>query len=353
MSTLNRRDFLSSAAASAALGTFASTTFGLDDRPGIDGPIAISSANGLRATAKAVEMVSQGADTLDAVIAGVNIVEEDPNDMSVGYGGLPNEEGIVELDSCVMHGPTCEAGAVAALRNIKTPSRVARLVMQRTDHVMIVGEGALRFARAHGMKEANLLTDKARAAWLRWKENLSETDDWVPKERSGFVDARSDVAGKLPFTYGTITCSVLAPNGQMSGVTTTSGLSYKIPGRIGDSPIIGAGLYVDNEVGASGATGRGEAVIKICGSHTVVEAMRQGMSPEQACLHAIKKIVKTTKIKRLLRKDGRPNFDVKMYALSRDGRFGAASIWSGAKFAVYEGGRNRLENGAHLYTRDS
>ncbi len=352
MSTLNRRDFLSSAAASAALGTLTSATFGIDDTPVINGPIAISSANGLRATAKAVELVSQGADTLDAVIAGVNIVEEDPNDMSVGYGGLPNEDGIVELDSCVMHGPTCEAGAVAAIRNIKTPSRVARLVMQRTDHVMIVGEGALRFARAHGLEETNLLTDKARAAWLQWKEGHSDTDDWVPVEKSGFEDARSDVTSKLPFTYGTITCFVLAPNGQMSGVTTTSGLSYKIPGRIGDSPIIGAGLFVDNEVGAAGATGRGEAVIKICGSHAVVEAMRHGMSPEQACLHAIKRIANTTKIKRLRRKDGKPNFDVKMYALSKDGQFGAASIWSGAKFAVYEGGRNRLENCAHLYTRD-
>ncbi len=353
MGTLNRRDFLSSAAASAALGTLVSSTFGIQDSPAIDGPIAISSANGLRATAKAVEMVSQGADTLDAVIAGVNIVEEDPNDMSVGYGGLPNEEGIVELDSCVMHGPTCEAGAVAAIRNIKTPSRVAQLVMQRTDHVMIVGEGALRFARAHGFAETNLLTDKARKAWLRWKEQHSDSDDWIPAEKSGFGDSRSDVASKLPFTYGTITCSVLAPNGQMSGVTTTSGLSYKIPGRIGDSPIIGAGLFVDNEVGAAGATGRGEAVIKICGSHTVVEAMRHGMSPEEACLHAIKQIAKTTKIKRLRRKDGKPNFDVKMYALSKEGQFGAASIWSGAKFAVYEGGRNRLEDCAHLYTRDS
>ncbi len=353
MATLNRRDFISSAAVSAALGTLTPTSFGIDEEGTIDGPIAISSANGLRATAKAVDLVKQGADTLDAVIAGVNIVEEDPEDMSVGYGGIPNEDGIVELDSCVMHGPTCEAGAVAALRNIKTPSRVAQLVMQRTDHVMLVGEGALRFARAHGLKETNLLTDKARQAWLRWKENLSDTDDWVPASQSGFGDARSDATTNIPFTYGTITCSILAPNGQMSGVTTTSGLSYKIPGRIGDSPIIGAGLFVDNEVGAAGATGRGEAVIKICGSHTVVEAMRHGISPQQACLHAIKRIDQTTKIARLRRKDGRPNFDVKMYALSKDGRFGAASIWSGGKFAVYEGGRNRLEDCAFLYERNS
>ncbi len=318
--------------------------------PRASGPVVVSSGNGLRATQKAAEMIAAGADTLDAVVAGVSIVEEDPADNSVGYGGLPNEDGVVELDSSVMHGPTCRAGAVAALRNIKTPSLVARLVMQRTDHVLLVGEGALRFARAHGFVECDLLTDESRKAWLDWKERHSEDDDWIPPEVPD-PNKRSDARRGFAFTYGTINCLGLNSAGDISGVTTTSGLSYKIPGRVGDSPIIGAGLFVDNTVGAAGSTGRGEAVLKICGSHTVVEGMRQGMAPVEACLNALNRIVATTTEKRLRHGDGRPNFDVKFYALSKDGRFGSASIWSGAKFAVYSGGKNRLEECAFLYQR--
>ncbi|MEK7732261.1 MAG: N(4)-(beta-N-acetylglucosaminyl)-L-asparaginase, partial [Planctomycetota bacterium] len=273
-----------------------------------------------------------------------------PADNSVGYGGLPNEDGVVELDSSVMHGPTCRAGAVGALRNIKTPSQVAKLVMERTDHVLIVGEGALRFARAHGFKETDLLTEESRKLWLEWKERHSEDDDWIPPEVPD-PNKRSEKRADFTFTYGTITCLGLNPAGDISGVTTTSGLSYKIPGRVGDSPIIGAGLFVDNTVGAAGATGRGEAVLKICGSHTVVEAMRHGMAPREACLHALQRIVENTTEKRLRHDDGRPNFDVKLYALSKDGRFGSASIWSGAKFAVYADGENRLEDCAFLFQR--
>jgi N4-(beta-N-acetylglucosaminyl)-L-asparaginase len=251
-----------------------------------------------------------------------------------------------------MHGPTCRAGSVAALRNIKTPSSVAKLVMDRTDHVMLVGEGALRFALAHGFEQANLLTAEAREIWREWRESHSDVDDWIaPPEVPDEEDSRSRTATRVPHTYGTITCCALAPNGEISGVTTTSGLSFKIPGRVGDSPIIGAGLYVDNEVGATGSTGRGEAVIKICGTHTVIEAMRHGMAPTDACLHALRRIVKTTTERHLLRKDGRPNFDVKFYALSRDGRFGAAAIWSDARFAINADGRNRLEDCAFLYER--
>ena len=358
MSQLSRRNFVQSTAAAAAAGLLApgvaeqlavarGTTAHLAPPPG---PVVVSSANGLRATEKAAAMIRSGADTLDAVIAGVNIVEEDPNDNSVGYGGLPNEDGVVELDSCVMHGPTCRAGAVAALRNIKTPSRVAKVVMERTDHVMIVGEGALRFARAHGFEEVNLLTDKARKIWLRWKETHSKRDDWLQPEGAG-NGARSDAELSPLFTYGTINCCALAPSSDISGVTTTSGLSYKIPGRVGDSPIIGAGLFVDNEVGAAGSTGRGEAVIKICGAHTVIEEMRHGLSPTEACLAALRRIVRTTTEKRLLDEAGRPNFDVKFYALAKDGRFGAAAIWSGAKFAVYADGKNRREDCAFLYKK--
>lgn len=352
MADLTRRDFFQSAAALAAAGTLAADPKQANAQtPGAgNAPVVIASANGLAATEKAAEMIRAGADTLDAVIAGVNIVEKDPEDTSVGYGGLPNEDGVVELDSCVMHGPTCRAGSVASIRNIKTPSLVAQKVMERTDHVMIVGDGALRFARAHGFPECNLLTDNAREIWLEWKENHSNRDDWIPPE---VPDNDQHGAADLPypFHYGTINCCACNAEGEVSGVTTTSGLAYKIPGRVGDSPIIGAGLYVDRRVGAAGSTGRGEAVIKTCGAHTIIEAMRLGMSPTDACIHALERVVDTTTEARLLRKDGRPNFDVKFYAVSNDGRYGGAAIWSGAEFAIFEAGRNRLEKCKYLYKR--
>jgi N4-(beta-N-acetylglucosaminyl)-L-asparaginase len=349
VSDFSRRDFLQYVAATTLVGSMARAENASGDQGGaVQRPVVIASANGLPATERASQMIRAGADTLDAVVAGVNIVEEDPNDHSVGYGGLPNEEGVVELDASVMHGPSCRAGAVASLRNIKTPSLVAKRVMERTDHCMIVGEGALRFARAHGFEEVNLLTDDARRIWLRWKETHSDEDDWLPPEVG---DGHSSAASPVPFHYGTINCCAVNAAGELSGVTTTSGLSYKIPGRVGDSPIIGAGLYVDNGVGAAGATGRGEAVIKICGSHTIVEGMRHGQSPVEACLSALKRIVETTTERRLRREDGRPNFNVTFYAVAKDGRFGSASIWSGQQFAVYADGRNRLEDSAYLYER--
>jgi len=357
MADLTRRDFLQSAAAiAAAAGTLkistAQTPAATPSPPAV-GPVVVSSANGLRAVETAAVMIIAGADTLDAVIAGVNIVEEDPEDMSVGYGGLPNEDGIVELDSCVMHGPTRGCGSVGALRNIKTPSKVAQLVMQRTDHIMLVGEGALRFAKAHGFKEEDLLTDKSRAAWLEWKERHSDKDNWLPPPDppQPQTDKRSSADRRYAFTYGTITCLGLNPSRDISGVTTTSGLSWKLSGRVGDSPIIGAGLYVDNDVGAAGSTGRGEANIKICGGHSIVEMMRQGMSPAQAVLSAIERAVKFTVEKRLLNPEGKPNFDLKFYALSKDGRFAGASIWSGAKFAVHSAGESRLEDCSYMFKR--
>jgi N4-(beta-N-acetylglucosaminyl)-L-asparaginase len=352
MSELTRRDFLQSAAAATVAGVLTPSiaTASNGDPGDLSGPVVVSSANGLRATEKAASLIGNGVDPLDAVIAGVNIVEEDPEDHTVGYGGLPNEDGIVELDASVMHGPTGRAGAVAALRNIKTPSRVARLVMERTDHVLLVGEGALRFARAHGFEEVNLLTDKARQIWLRWKEHHSENDDWIGPGLTD-EDARVEALNAPAVTYGTINCCGVNPAGDLGGVTTTSGLSFKIPGRVGDSPIIGAGLYVDNNVGAAGSTGRGEAVLRICGAHTVVEGMRQGLSPVDACLAALRRIVETTREKRLLREDGRPNFDVKFYAVSKDGRHGAAAIWSRAQYAVFADGTNRLEPAAYLFER--
>ena len=249
-------------------------------------------------------ILAAGGASLDAVIAGANVVELDPEDASVGYGGLPNEEGVVQLDASVMSGKLRKSGAVGALERIKTASSVARQVMERTDHVMLVGEGALRFARAHGFEEANLLTEASRLKWLKWKENLSPEDDWFPPADGVYRDR----AGR---PSGTINVLAVDRSGDLAGCTSTSGLAYKIPGRLGDSPIVGAGLYVDNEVGAAGATGRGEEVIKTCGSFAVVEAMRRGSSPEEACREALRRIVRWTRVD--------PDFDVKYVALRRDG----------------------------------
>ncbi len=337
--------------------------------------LVISSANGLRACARAMDLLKAGKDTLDAVIAGVNINEEDPEDNSVGYGGLPNEEGVVELDSCVMHGPTRRCGSVASLRNVKTPSKVARLVMDQTDHIMLVGEGAWRFAKAFGFQEENLLTDKSRLAWLVWKKSLKDAtghNNWGPgldsppaktvswlKEQ--FPEASEetllwawDVALHPP--TGTINCLSLNAKGEMSGVTTTSGLAWKIPGRVGDSPILGAGLWVDQDVGAAGSTGRGEENIRVAGAHTIVENMRHGMTAREAALDAMKRVARNFEgdQARLAQ------FDLNFYALRKDGDYAGAALWSGvvrggklrpSRFAVNEGGESRLENCAYLFER--
>jgi N4-(beta-N-acetylglucosaminyl)-L-asparaginase len=338
--------------------------------------IAVASSNGLAACARAMELLESGADTLDAAIAGVNINEEDPNDTSVGYGGLPNEEGVVELDASVMHGPTRRSGAVAAIRNIRTPSKVAKLVMERTDHVMLVGDGALRFARAMGFAEEDLLTPKSRLAWLMWKQSLrdpkghsnwsdgldtppgkksSRLREWFPDVDEETLAWAHEVATRPP--TGTINCLALNTRGEISGVTTTSGLAWKIPGRVGDSPIIGAGVYVDQEIGAAGSTGRGEENIRIAGAHTIVENMRHGMSAREACLDALKRIARNydNDRQRLAR------FDINFYALRRDGQYAGASLWSGIwresklaprQFAVNDGGASRLEPCAWLFERE-
>lgn len=313
-------------------------------------PLVISSGNGLAAVTKAMDMIRQGSGALDAVIAGVNIVEDDPNDMTVGYGGLPNEDGVVELDAAVMHGPTHRAGAVASLCNIKNPSRVARLVMERTDHVLLVGGGALRFAKAHGFKEENLLTDRAREVWLKWKENLSKEDDWLPPHTPD-AEGIGEIFGRSRRPTGTIHCSALDAKGDLSCVTTTSGMAFKIPGRVGDSPIIGAGLYVDNEVGAAGSTGRGEANLTNCSCVMIVEFMRQGRSPEQACLDACKRIVDHNRMRRLRDASGAPNFSVSFYAINKKGEYGAASILKGGTYALHDGASARKAECSYLYTR--
>ncbi len=361
-----RRDFIRTTAgvgAGAALGVRPAA---LDGAPAVlrgqVTPVAIASANGREAVARAVEELTAGADTVDAVVAGVNLVEADPDDMSVGYGGLPNADGVVQLDASVMHGPTRGAGAVAALEGVKRPSRVALDVMRYTDHVLLVGQGARRFATSMGHPVEDLLTEEARRRWVEWRARLSEDDDWlVPgqsaepvegfREAASYGDALLDSHdGVRP--QGTIHCSIVSPSGDLSAVTTTSGLAYKIPGRVGDSPLVGAGMYCDNDVGAAGSTGRGEAVIKTCGAHTVVELMRGGASPTDACLEALRRVVRWTVEDRLLRPDGRPAFNVNYYAVSKDGRWGAAAIWAGARHAVRVGDDVRVADSAYLFERD-
>ena len=327
------------------------------------GFVSIASGNGLRAVTRAVELMRRGADTLDAAVAGVNINEEDPEDNSVGYGGLPIEEGLVVLEASVLLVPTRRAGSVASLRGIKTPSKVAKLVMEQTDHIMLVGEGALRFAKAYGFREENLLTEKSRLAWLAWKRrtapNWTDGLDAPPGAPKPEADPElqawiQDVIAN-PIT-GTINCLALNAKGEMSGVTTTSGLSWKIPGRVGDSPIIGAGLFVDPDVGGAGSTGRGEENIRVAGAHTVVENMRHGMSAKEAVLDCLKRVSKNygDDLKRLDR------FDLNFYALRKDGDFAGGSLWNGSRsrgrivprqFAIHSGGKGRLENCVYLYER--
>ncbi len=307
--------------------------------------IVIASGNGLEAVKKAYKMIDKGEDCLDAVIAGVNIVENDPNDMSVGYGGLPNEDGVVELDSAVMHGPTHRAGSVAALQNIKTPSIVAKLVMEYTDHVMLVGQGALKFARAHGVPEANLLTDKTRQVWLRWKTNHSDRDDWIMPLK----DYVEKTDGERP--TGTIHCSGMNSDGDISCTTTTSGLAWKIPGRVGDSPIIGAGLYVDNAIGSCGSTGRGEANLQDLCSFAVVEFMRQGMSPEEAGMEILRRVAEHNHDPRLTDENGRPNFGLSFYILAKDGRHAGVGFRGRGRYAVADKKGARREEMKYLYKR--
>jgi N4-(beta-N-acetylglucosaminyl)-L-asparaginase len=342
---VNRRTFLS---VSAAAGLGATALGALPPRPvGTHRPVVISSANGLKTVEKAMELIRAGADPLDAAIEGVAIVEADPNDHTVGYGGIPNEEGIVELDAAVMHGPTHGGGAVASIRNIMHPAAVARVVMKRTDHCLLVGEGALKFARAHGFPEVNLLTDESREIWLHWKETNGKDSDWIAPPNDELSPALRAFFGIRE--HGTIHCSALDTHGNLGCVTTTSGLYYKIPGRVGDSPILGAGLWLDNEVGSAGSTGRGEANLLNLSSHTIVEALRRGQAPKDAALEACKRIAATNRNPRLRDSKGRPNFDVKFYCLDKDGRFAGASLWAGARMAVHDGEVARLVDSASLY----
>ena len=374
--SVSRRDFLAAgatAAAGVALGTplaaqptpTQGATVGLGaERSAFARPVVIASDNGIRGVKKAYDMIVAGADTIDAIMAGVNITELDPEDMSVGLGGLPNEEGVVQLDASCMHGPSKRAGAVGCLEGIATPSLVAKAVMDYTDHIMLVGADAKRFALKMGFKEQDLLTEKSRAEWIKWKTRASASDGWLesqappragqagaqpPSRRApdGVKELEYDADG-VAHTWGTINMNAVDANGDLSSVTTTSGISWKIPGRVGDSPIIGAGQYCDNTVGAAGSTGRGESNIKVCGAFLTVELMRQGMSPEQAMMKVMERVLALTE-KRLLDDRGRPYFDLQFYALAKDGRFAAATAYEGSKFAVCDAQGSRHVDCAYLF----
>ena len=320
-------------------------------------PLIISSMNGLHALDKGMDVLKKGGDTLDAVIAAVTVVEDDPNDDSVGYGGLPNEEGEVELDASCMHGPTGRAGSVASVRRIKNVARLAKTVMERTNHTMIVGDGARRFGVAEGFEEMNLLTEHSRKIWLAWKAKTSfnwrpgidspEWKEYMAQLFDGDAEKIAYAEKRIadPIT-GTINCLAVNAKGEVSGTTTTSGLSWKIPGRVGDSPIIGAGLFVDGEVGGAGSTGKGEENIKISGGHTIVEMMRKGMKPTDACLEALGRVARNYNGD----KKKLATFHLYYYAVNKDGEFGSASLWKNgyeagkvAKFAVCDAAGSRLE----------
>jgi len=363
-----RKFFLTSLAAPAAAKALAAETpdWALTPRAPGNGPVMISSANGLHALQKGMDVLKRGGDTLDAAVAAVTVVESDPNDDSVGYGGLPNEDGEVELDACVMHGPTHRCGAVGALHRIKNPASVAKVVMERTNHTFLVGEGATKFAVDEGFEETNLLTDHSRKIWLAWKAATSfnwrpgiDSPEWKEKVSSLFQDTPEDqalLAHALDVIAhpptGTINCLAVNEKGEISGTTTTSGLAWKISGRVGDSPIIGAGLFVDGNVGGAGSTGKGEENIKIAGGHTVVEMMRNGKSPTDACLEALHRVALNYKNDK--KKLG--TFHLYFYALNVHGEHGAASLWKNgyekggeAKYAVHDGTEARLENCAAYF----
>jgi N4-(beta-N-acetylglucosaminyl)-L-asparaginase len=327
-------------------------------------PTIISAHNGLTHLDDGMEVLKSGGDTLDAVLAVVTKVEDDPKDHTVGYGGLPNEDGVVQLDASVMHGPTRRCGSVGAIEKIKNPSLVAKALMERTNHTFLVGAGAEKFAVDEGFETMNLLTLESRLAWLAWKAHSSK--DWRPgldspefnKNLTELLDTPEKLA-LLPWieevvkhpTTGTINCLAVNEKGEMSGTTTTSGLAWKISGRIGDSPIIGAGLFLDQDVGGAGSTGRGEENIKISGGHTVVEMMRKGMSPTDACLEAMHRVVRNYRFD----PDRLKLFDLQFYALNKDGEHGAVSLWSSAPngkpfpYAVHDGSGAKLVLGKAVF----
>jgi N4-(beta-N-acetylglucosaminyl)-L-asparaginase len=347
MPRLNRRQFvktastIATAAAVAPAGGAAQGTGPVVMAPRGARPVVIASANGhyhknggpMTCVEQAFTLMTKGTDVLEALIAGVNIVELDPEDTSVGYGGLPNADGVVQLDACCMHGPKKRAGGVAALEGVRTPSRVAHAVMELTDHHLIVGEGAQRFARTTGFAvEPDLNTERSRKAWLEWKRRTDPEHYPRPQDRqiSGQRILRELIAeGLLPPRpyWGTINCDGVNAKGEVCGVTTTSGLAWKIPGRVGDSPILGAGLYVDGAVGAAGSTGRGEANLFGLSSFLAVEMMRQGRHPKDAGMEVLRRIRANTVEKRLRKPNGDPNFNITFYVVNAKGEYAGVAMY--------------------------
>jgi N4-(beta-N-acetylglucosaminyl)-L-asparaginase len=379
MMTVSRRDFLGAGAAAAAglaLPNIAEAMPNVVARdrsaPGASfagRPVIISAANGFdkdpsgkQGIKVAYDMMTTGADPLDAIVAGVQIVELNPNDQSVGLGGLPNEEGVVQLDASCMHGPTKRAGAVGCLEDVAEAAAVAKAIMDNTDHIFLVGAGAKKFALEMGFNQQNLLTEPSRQDWLRWKSRLNPNDAWLDQgtkppirptrqddEHTSNAHIEYDRFG-IPHTYGTINMNAVTARGDIASVTTTSGLSWKIPGRVGDSPIIGAGQYCDNDVGAAGSTGRGEANIKVCGAFLAVEFMRQGMAPQQALMKVMERVIAMTE-KRLLADNGKPFFQLQYYAVNKKGEYAGACCYEGSKFAVADSSGVRLEECAYMYKK--
>ena len=361
MTHMSRRDFLGTgmlAGAAASLGSRpAFVQAPAVVRRGVR-PVVIASRNGNRyrngghatCVEEAFRLLTGGADVLDALIAGVNIVERDPEDTSVGYGGLPNADGIVQLDSCCMHGPKRRAGGVAALEGVRTPSLVAKAVMDHTDHHLLVGTGAQTFARNMGFAiEADLNTPRSRELWLEWKRRTDPLHYLDPEQRAAAelqAGVQMVAEGLLDpdHLYGTINCNGVSPDGALAGVTTTSGLAWKIPGRVGDSPILGAGLYVDGDVGAAGSTGRGEANLYGLCSFLIVEEMRRGKPPKDAGMEALNRIKAATIERRLLNSRGEPNFNVNFYVLNAGGEHAGVALYAGPNAAYAVCTENGAEN---------
>ena len=357
---ITRRDFVRTG---AAAGVAAALPVPLAGAPavivrGAARPVVIASGNGnqfrnggsMAAVETAFTRMTAGADVLDAIIAGVNLNELDPGDSSVGYGGLPNAEGVVTLDASVMHGPTKRAGAVAALEGVRTPSVVARAVMDHTDHHLLVGQDAQRFARQMGVTiEDDLNTPESRRLWLEWKRRTDPARYLDPERRAraGHEAGMQMVAEGLidaHHYWGTINCNAINAAGDICGCTTTSGLAWKIPGRVGDSPVLGAGLYLDNAVGAAGSTGRGEANLYNLTSYLIVENLRRGLSPKDAGMEGLRRIVQNTVERRLLNSRGTPNFGIQFYVLNARGEHAGVTMYPGGTYAVCdEGGPRDVE----------
>ena len=362
MTKLNRREFVQVTTA-AAVAAMPKTMFGQAPTmmtPKSVKPVVVASSNGNKfknggtqtCVEKAFSMITGGSDVLDALIAGVNIVELDPLDDSVGYGGLPNAEGVVSLDSCCMHGPRKRAGGVAEIEGVRTPSKVAQLVMDETDHHLLVGKGAQEFARGMGFKiEDDLNTENSRKKWLEWKRRTDPLHYLSPKDRQhAYHQVAMDMIAEgwidPEHYYGTINCDGVSPKGEICGVTTTSGLAWKIPGRAGDSPILGAGLYVDGDVGAAGSTGRGEANLYNLSSFMIVEEMRRGAHPKDAAITVLKRVAKNTVEKRLLNARNQPNFGLNFYVLNAKGEHAGVAMYESTYAVCTENGPQTLKTDA-------